>query len=122
MDRKFRAYRYTFTLKDENGDEEQYTIRPLTGALLSDLYSVLSSSVNVDEAKDADAIKEVMNKETIEKMHEIVTYTLKESYPGMFKDEEDNKELEGFVTRNLFELIGHVVKANVKPGDKSGDD
>ena len=99
----------TIKLKRENGEEDIFTIQPLTYKHLPKLFKLLNKLKDLDsmDEKDTSKFLELFDEETIKLLQELELETMKISYP-----DEDIKKLEKFVSSNIFTLFESIIEAN----------
>jgi len=89
--------------KDETKDV--YEITPLTGKYLPDLYAVMDA---IQGKEGEQEIIKVLSTEASTKLHRLVFASLENSYPNI-----DKKQLDQFVSSNLFKFVEAVIKVNM---------
>jgi len=101
----FEIYRKEVKIKDNNGDEQVYNLRPLSGRFLPKLYKVLKAmNANKDEENPIDAFEE----DVVDALFTVVLETMKASYP-----DRKVEELDMFVSQNLLKLMVPIIELNV---------
>ena len=98
-------------LKNEDGEEDTFTLQPLRFKDLPKLYAVFRKFASMDKEKlkeeDSEEMLKLLDEETITLITELVSKTLKYSYP-----EEDEASLEAFGTTHLMDLLGEIIELN----------
>ena len=99
----------TIKLKRANGEEDVFTIQPLTYKHLPKLFKLLNKLKdleNIDEENTSQFLA-LFDEETIMILQELELETMKISYP-----DEDVKKLEKFVSSNIFILFEPIIQVN----------
>jgi len=99
----------TLKLKRANGEEDTFTIHPLTYKYLPKIFNLLNKLKDLDGLEEDNTSKffEVFDEPTIMSLQELCLATMKISYP-----EEKEEVLQSFVTSNLFEIFPIVIEVN----------
>lgn len=109
----FEVYTKEVEIKEQNGNTQKYTIRPLNGDFLPDLYHVMGKfeESNDDSLSDKEKNAKIfasLDKETVSILHKLTLETLKKSYP----DKEEGV-LNEFASQNLLPFMGAIMEVNV---------
>lgn len=114
-------------LKNEDGEEDSFTIYPLSYKYTADVFKLLENVSRVtptlkDFDLDADIgtmpkeelekIFSLFDRETLELLGRLEYESLKISYPEEFKTPEKQQRMERFVANNLFELFTPILELN----------
>lgn len=102
----FELYEEKVELVDRAGNKNTYTISPLPGEYLEDLYYVIDKFQSAGE-KDSEILK-ALTTDTSNKLHKLVMATLLQSYPN-----EDKDKLNKFVSQNLLKFVEPIIKVNM---------
>ena len=106
----FEYYRQNVKIKDRNGNELTYELKPLSGRYLPKLYNIMKKFGQVDKEKE-DSM-EFLEPELMSDLHTLALETMKASYP-----KEDENELDIWVSQNLLTLLEPLIKVNM--GDQA---
>lgn len=114
-------------LKNEDGEEDTFTLYPLGYEYLSDVFSLIErvaeitpsvKGINLDtdiESLDTAQLKQIFSlfdKDTIGLLGKILVGTMRVSYPDLFKSADGERKANLFITANLFELLSPVLQLN----------
>lgn len=105
-------------------DGEEYNLKPVGGEYIDTLFEILGAFQEVNEKIEAETPEgateeekeklssskflQYLPKDSLKKLHVLTVATFKVSYP-----DEKVSDLEAFTTKNLFQLMNHVIKANM---------
>jgi len=99
----------TVKLKRSNGEEDMFTVEPLSYKHLPKMFKLLNKIKDLDDIDEENISEflEIFDDEAISLLQEIEFETMKKSYP-----EEDEDKLKKFVSSNLFALFEPIIKVN----------
>jgi hypothetical protein len=105
---EFEIYTKDVEITLKSGKTMTLTLRPLTGRFYPKFMSIVTQLMDVDkEAEQSDVLKK-LDEPTVEKLHLLLTETLKKSYPT-----EKPEVLDEFVSQNMFVLLEPFMEVNI---------
>lgn len=90
-------------------DGVKYTIRPLTGAFIGKVYSLLQKIAGFKEDSTPVEVLSALDENTIKNLHTVIIETLKRDKNLPMTGEI----LDEFVSQNLFKFMGPVIEVNM---------
>jgi hypothetical protein len=93
---------------DNNGKKETILIKPLPTLYLRKLFNIVKK-FNEGQESSQDMIKILSDSEVLPQLVEVVTETVRKSYPDL-----DQVTLDEFVGINMFTLIPFIIEVNFK--------
>lgn len=110
MRAEFEVYRKEVEVETQTG-MKKYNLLPLSGRFYPKLMSVISKLPKNENATEEDFLNALSDESVTGKLHELIFETLKQSL-NVTADHE-LKELDFFVSQNLFKFIPALIDINL---------
>lgn len=91
-----------------DGTKMDLTLKPITGIMLKKVFTISNTFKNAGEDEDV-TLKLLSDTDVLSDCLDIVTETIRKSYPEWSKENVDE-----FVSVNLFTLLGLVFQTNLR--------